>query len=635
MELESGTPYSGTPYSQGTRHSYVAIQYPALVEHTRLRSSDMTRLRRETSGFGYRPVVSVVLPVYDPKREWLERALDSVLAQVYPEWELIAVDDGSTGEHVREVLSRYERLDERIKVIHMERNSGISAASNAGLAASTGEFVALLDHDDELPPDAVFEVVKLLQDHPEADLVYSDVDKIDEDGTRSDPNFKPGWSPDLLLSSNYVGHLAVYRRTILEDIGGFRSEFDGCQDYDLVLRFTERTENVFHVPKVLYHWRTVAGSVALSPTNKDYIREKAHRALREALERRGLDGEVEDGLLPNRFHVKLTVRGEPKVSVIVPTRDNVSLLKNCLQSIEDRTGYGNYEVLVVDNESRDPATVEYLASIPYQVVRFEGEFNFSRINNAAAREATGEYLLFLNDDTEVISGGWMEEMLRHAQREEVGAVGAKLLYPDGRIQHAGVLTGVGHPWVPAVATHSHQRFPPGSSGYVGAVKVVRNYSAVTAACMMVRRSVFEEVGGFDEILRVAYNDVDLCLRMRERGYLMVYTPYAELYHHESASRGLGGTTQEAVYMRKRWRETLDRDPYYNPNLSLGSDYNLRADLLRPRLLRGREPEPAQDPRLMDPEEFGEYVRARRLSARDSRSHSLAPPLSYKATGNGR
>ena len=616
-----------------TRRNHVNLQYPAWARNEALLPGDVRRLREEARNFSYRPLISVVMPVYEPEEEWLRWALDSVLGQVYPRWELCVCDDASTGEHVGRVLGLYGSLDERIKVRRLEQNRGISEASNAALSMASGEFFALLDHDDELPAEALFEVAKLLQEHPESDLIYSDVDKLDGDGNRSGPNFKPGWSPDLLLSSNYISHLGVFRKSIVDEIGGFRSEFDGCQDYDLTLRFTERTDRIFHIPKVLYHWRMVEGSVALSSSNKDYIREGAHRALAEALERRGLRGTVEDGLMPNRFRVRLEIAGEPLVSIIVPTRDNLSKLETCIESIERRTTYPNYEVLIVDNGSADPETVEYLASTRHTVIPFEGEFNFSEINNLAAGRAAGEYLLFLNDDTEVISGGWLRAMLEPAQRAEVGAVGARLLYPDGRIQHAGILTGAGHPWVPPVATHSHQHHPASSPGYAGAVSVIRNYSAVTAACMLVRRSTFEEVGGFDEALRVAYNDVDLCLRLRERGYLVVYTPHASLYHHESASRGHGSSTGEALLMRRRWGETLDNDPYYNPNFSTGNgDFDLRADLLRPRSLYQEPaelPGGEQDPRLMEGEEFRGYLHARQEEGRDSPRHSLAPGKSDK------
>lgn len=597
-------------------------QYPAWLRNNRLRASDMKRLRAEQARFGYRPLVSVVLPVYDPEERWLELALDSVLSQVYPRWELCVCDDASTREHVREVLARYERLDDRIKVRHLEQNRGISGASNEALSLAAGEFVTLLDHDDELEPDALFEVVRLLQEHPEADLIYTDEDKMDEEGNRSAPHFKPGWSPDLLLCHNYITHLSVFRESILTEIGGFREGTEGSQDYDLILRFTERTDDIHHIHKVLYHWRMVEGSTALSSEGKGYTHERSRRVLAEALQRRGLKGSVEDGHGRNFFRVKLDIDGFPKVSIVIPTRDNLSLLKNCIESIERLTSYRNYEILIVDNDSTDPQTLKYLSSTPHQVLRYEGEFSHSGANNLAASRAGGEYLLFLNDDTEVISGEWLEAMLRHAQRPDVGAVGAKLLYSNDRIQHAGLFTGVGGPWNPGVAAHSHQYYPAGSTGYVGALKTTRNYNAVTGACMMVRRAVFEETGGFDEQdLPIAFNDVDLCLRLRTRGHLVVYTPYARLYHHEAASRGYGSnpaSAQAAEYVKRRWDGVLDDDPYYNRNFSRGGgDFYLRADALRPRILRAGL------------EEYGALSREQRQ--RDSRSSGRTTLL---AAGGG-
>ncbi|MCA3748512.1 MAG: glycosyltransferase [Rubrobacter sp.] len=550
-------------------------------------------MREEAYRFGYAPLISVVVPVYDPEQRWLELALDSVLRQIYPRWELCVCNDGSTKEHVREVLSRYQRIDGRVKVKHMERNSGISAASNAALSMATGEFVALLDHDDELAPDALFEVVKLLQEHPDADFIYTDEDKINEHGARSQPHFKPGWSPDLLLCHNYITHLSVFRKGLLDDIGGFREGTEGSQDYDLILRFTEKTSKIHHIPKILYHWRMIEGSTALASEGKPYTHERSRKVLTDALKRRDIEGTVEDGPSPNLFRVKRSIKGEPLVSIIIPTRDNVSMLKRCVESIEKKTTYPRYEILIVDNDSTDKKTLEYLSSTPHRVLTFKEEFNHSRINNFAVSHARGEYVLLLNDDTEVISGEWVEAMLEHAQRPEVGAVGAKLLYPSGHIQHAGVVTGVGGGVNPGVAAHSYSHYPADYPGLAGALNTLRNYNAVTAACVMLRKSVYEEVGGFDEKnLPVTFNDVDLCMKIRDKGYLIVYTPYAVLRHYESASRGYDAgsiTTAKAVlYMRERWGDELDDDPYYNPNFSRGiGDHNLRADLLRPRLLAAR------------------------------------------------
>jgi len=607
--------------------SYVGDQYPTWFKNNRLRAGDMSRLRDEASSFGYRPLISILLPAYNSKAGWLERALDSVLSQVYPNWELCICDDGSGEARVRRVLSSYGRLDARIKVRHAEQNGGISAASNAALSMAAGEFVALLDHDDELTPDALFEVVRLLQEQPDADLVYSDEDLLDEAGDPLLPHFKPGWSPDLLMSYNYITHLAVCRKALVDEVGGFREGFEGSQDYDLFLRLAEKTARIHHVPKILYHWWRVEGSTG---TNS-YTHERSLRALEDALERRGVAGSVEDGPHLNRFRVRYEVSGEPLVTIVIPTRDNVSLLRKCIESIEQRTTYGNYEVLIVDNDSVDPQTVEYLSVTPHKVLPFKEEFNYSRINNFAVSRADGEYVLLLNDDTEIISPGWLEEMLGHAQRPEVGAVGARLLFLDGRLQHAGVVVGVGSPWVPGVATHSHLYYPGRSPGYFDATKVVRNYSAVTAACVMLRRSVFEEVGGLDEEnLAVLFNDVDLCLRIREKGYLIVFTPYAELYHKESASRGhFSLNAAEFLYMRERWSEVMDRDPYYNPNFALGDgSYNLRADMLRPRVLREEVQRaslhPQEHPLRMTPADSRRYHEAQYEMARDSYRIALVP-----------
>ena len=625
------------PTVRETRRSYVDEQYPTLVRNGRLGAGDLTRLRHEASNFGYRPLLSIVMPVLEVRGELLERTLDSVLGQVYADWELRVCADASAGEPAKTILSRYERLDGRVKVAYPGPGGGVAGLVGAALSLASGEFVCVLGGEDELAPDALFEVVGLLQEHPEADVVYSDEDEVDENGVRSRPRFKPGWSPDLLLSDDYVSSLSVYRKSIVEEAGGFGEGFDGHEGYDLILRVAERTGEIRHVPKVLYHRRTAASGPQGSSDGAG-APAGAWRALSEALRRRGIEGTVEDGLLPGHLRARAKVEGRPKVSLIVPTRDNVSLLKNCVESVERETTYDDYEILIVDNDSADPETVEYLASTPHRVVPFREPFNYSRINNFAVSRAEGDYVVLLNDDTEVISGGWLEAMLEHAQRPEVGAVGAKLVYPDGRIQHAGVLVGTGGVWSPGVATHAHQFYPSTYPGHLGAISRVTNYSAVTAACMMLRRSVFEEVGGFDEEnLKVSFNDVDLCLRIRERGYSVVYTPYAELYHHESVSRGYKGNPAEVLYMREHWGETLDAEPFYNPHFSRGSgDFNLKAAMLRPRVLRSengrsrRGPAGSYERALASGEkEVRGYVEAQQRVARDSHRASLVPARAGK------
>jgi len=547
-------------------------QYARWVELNTPTPADLERMRLEVAGLDYQPLISIVTPVYDVDEVWLRKAIDSVLRQVYPKWQLCLVDDGSKKPHIPPLLREYAEKDPRIKTIR-QKNGGISAASNAGLQLAEGEFVALLDHDDELAPEALYQVVRRLNAESDLDLLYSDEDKLDLEGRRETPFFKPDWSPDLLLSMNYICHLTVVRKRLLDEVGGFRSLLDGSQDHDLLLRLTERTQRIAHLPRVLYHWRNLPQSTSVSVAAKPYTIDAARKALEEALERRGREGFVV--VDPRGFYaVRYKLRAQPRISIIIPTKDKVELLKQCIDSIRTKSSYPHYELLVVDNNSSEPATFRYLAELspPHRVLTDKQPFNWAAINNAAAAQATGEYLLFLNNDVQVLTADWLEAMLEHAQRPEVGAVGARLLFPDNTVQHAGVVMGIG-----GVAGHAFKLHKEGQPSYIHQADVIRNYSAVTGACMMVRRGVFEELGGFDEQLRVAFNDVDLCLRMRERGYLIVYTPYARLYHFESATRGTLHPPEDDMLMRERWARVLrGGDPYYNPHLTLKrEDFSLR------------------------------------------------------------
>ncbi|HBC4377618.1 TPA: glycosyltransferase family 2 protein [Enterococcus faecalis] len=549
---------------------------------------DIEAMTQEIATFHYQPKISIAMPVYNVEEKWLRLCIDSILNQVYTNWELCMADDASTDPNVKKILTEYQQLDERIRVVFREQNGHISEATNSALAIATGEFVALLDNDDELAINAFYEVVKVLNENPELDLIYSDEDKIDMDGNRSDPAFKPDWSPDLLLGTNYISHLGVYRRSILEEIGGFRKGYEGSQDYDLVLRFTEKTtkERIKHIPKVLYYWRMLPTSTAVDQGSKGYAFEAGLRAVQDALVRRGINGHATHGAANGLYDVYYDIESEKLVSIIIPTKNGYKDVQRCVSSIIEKTTYQNYEIIMADNGSTDPKMHELYAEFEQQLPgRFFVEsidipFNFSTINNRAAKKAHGEYLLFLNNDTEVITENWLTLMVSFAQQERIGCVGAKLLYPNNTVQHAGVILGLG-----GVAGHGHYGYPHGDLGYFGRLAINVNYSAVTAACLLMKKADFDAVGGFEEAFTVAFNDVDLCLKVQALGRDNVWLHEAELYHFESQTRGYDDKgkkkkrfEQEKVMMEEKWGPLIENDPFYNPNLTRDiPNFSLRID----------------------------------------------------------
>ena len=555
---------SGQPYGPDAKED-VATYRAWLRLHEPSASADVRhRVAAEDDPAVPLPTISVVLPVYRPNLVQLARAIASVQAQTYPRWQLSICDDGSRDGAVEHSFAAL-RGTPRFRFSAHESNRGISAALNTALAAADGDVVCFLDQDDELHPDALAEIALAFGRGDEVDVVYTDEDKLDERGERCEPFFKPDWSPDTLLSQMYVGHLLAVRRALVERVGGMRPAFDGSQDYDLALRVTEEAKTIRHVPRVLYHWRKREGSTSQRYTAKPWAHRAAQAALKSALVRRREQGEVLEGLVEGTFRLKRIIRRKPLVSVIIPFRDGADLLQRCLETLVADAGYENWEALLVDNQSWEPETSGLLRTLDdrrMRVERYPHDFNFSALNNWAARRARGEVLLFLNSDVERGSSGWLAAMVEHAERPEIGVVGARLLYPEGCLQHGGVVVGI-H----GLAGHAFRFCPADEPGYYGHAKIIRNWSAVTGACMMVPRQVFEETGGFDEILRVAFNDIDFCLRVRERGYRIVYTPFAELYHNESMSRGVASDRREIVTMLQRWGERLATDPYFNPNLS--------------------------------------------------------------------
>jgi GT2 family glycosyltransferase len=548
-----------------------ASEYQAWFLRHRVTAQQAEAMREESRAFAYAPLISVITPVFNTPIAWLEVAVDSVLAQAYENWELILVDDASTDPETVSFLPSLAQRDPRIRLSGLSQSGGISAASNEGLTIASGEWVGFFDHDDILEPDALYQTAKLLQTHPDADLIYSDEDKLTENGFDA-PLFKPDWSPDFFLSYNYICHFTTLRRKLVEQVGGFRSEFDGAQDYDLFLRIIEQTDKIHHVPRILYHWRRSASSTSDNIRRKPKALEAGKKAIDEHLKRRGEPGHVAIDWPTHAYWVKRDVRRARKVCIIIPARDAIPLLSRCIDSLVKKTSYQDHEIVIVDNDSQSQEARDYFARTPHRILHFQGPFNFSAINNFAVEQTTCPWLLFLNNDVEIIESEWLSAMVEHVQRPEVGAVGARLLYPDNTIQHAGVVLGVG-----GIAQHAFRGFPADDPGVNRQLQVTRNYSSVTGACMMTRREVFQEVGGFDEErLPVTFNDVDLCLKMRKAGYLIVYTPFAKLYHHESASRRRSVEALETDVMRERWPELLRRDPYYNPNLTRDrADFSLR------------------------------------------------------------
>ena len=580
-------------------HYLTAYEYETwIVEHDTLSDADRTGIADHIARMAAPPTLSVVMPAYDTDEHMLGQAIASVRSQLYPHWELCIADDASPGDRVWAILQAAAAQDARIKIVRRPVNGHISAATNSALALATGEFVALMDHDDVLAEHALYEMAAEIETYPDAQLIYSDEDKIDETGLRFDPHFKTGWNPELLLGQNMVKHLVVLRRDLMTRLGGLREGFEGSQDYDLALRVAEvvPAAQIRHVPAILYHWRQRTETQSFSETSLDRCLDAARRAVSEHLARTGAAGAVVEPLpnAPAYLSVKRPLPAPaPLVSIIVPTRDRAELLKRCVDGVLKRTKYKPFELIILDNDSIEPATHELFRKIAkdrrVRILPAPGPFNYSAINNRAVAEARGEIILLLNNDVTVMDPDWLGEMVAQAVRPEVGAVGAALLYEDGRVQHGGVVLGVGA--AEPVAGHLYAGARSLTKSYFNHLRLARTVSAVTAACLAMRKSVFLEAGGFDEQnLAVAFNDVDLCLKIGALGYQLIWTPRATLTHLESASRGADTEPvnadrfrTEVAYMRRRWGPVLDADPFYGPNFDKAHvDYRLASPPTRLR-----------------------------------------------------
>lgn len=546
---------------------------------------DDTELEKQRKyKFSYSPLISVAVPAFRTPEVFLRQMIDSLLAQTYSNWELCIANGSPEDKKMQAVLDQYTNKDSRIHVKILDQNLGIAGNTNAALEMTQGEYAGILDHDDLLAPNALYEIARYLENDPEADGVYTDEDKVTTElDEHFQPHLKPDFNLDLLRSNNYICHFFVVRQSIIRKVGGFRQEFDGAQDHDFIFRCVEEAGRIGHVPEILYHWRTHKASTADNPASKMYAFEAGRRAIEAHLERMGQKGTVTHTPDLGFFRVQYPVQGSPMVSIIIPNKDEKESLEACLHSIKEKTAYQNYEILIIENNSVSEEIFAYYKEIEkdpkIRVLRWEREFNYSAINNFGVQHANGDYLLFLNNDVTVITPDWIEEMLGMCQREEVGAVGVKLLYPDNTIQHAGCVIGIG-----GIAGHMFVDMPVNRTGYLHKASIIQDMSAVTAACMMMKRTAFEEAGGFTEKLAVAFNDVDLCLKVRKSGRLIVYDPYVQLYHMESKTRGAEDSEakvrrfqEEIEYMREHWIDILKNgDPYYNKNLSLTKwNYSLR------------------------------------------------------------
>ena len=532
-----------------------------------------SQIQEEIANFEKKPLISIITPVYNVDPKWLDLAVKSVENQWYDNWELCIADDKSTNEATINYLKSIN--NPKIKVKFLEENGNISKASNEAVKLSSGEYLSLLDNDDELTPNALYEMVKAINE-TNSDFLYSDEDFINTKGECSNPHFKPDYSPDLLLMHNYITHLSCFKRELFDKVGGFDSKYDGSQDYDLFLRMSEQTNNIHHIPKVLYHWRMLESSTSANSQAKPEAIQRSKELLEETLQRRGIKASVIPQEMDHYYRVKYEIKNNPLVSIIIPFKDKPELLDTCVKSLLKFTTYQNFEIIGVSNNSEEEATFALMKKLEkldprVKFYEYNEPFNYAKINNYAVDNfAKGEQILLLNNDIEIIHEGWLEAMLEHSQRAEIGCVGAKLLYPNNTIQHAGIIIGLG-----GYAGHSHKHYPKDNPGYFNRLNSVQNLSAVTAACLMVKKSIYQEINGMDEVkFKVAYNDVDFCLRVREKGYLNLYTPFATMYHHESITRGYETTPEKIARFQtekdalfERHKEILTNgDPYYNPNL---------------------------------------------------------------------
>ena len=550
------------------------------------RPDKKTLRKQKKTVFQKKPLISIVVPLYQTPEPYLRELIDSVKAQSYENWQL-CLADGSPDDRLKGFLDRNYGKENRIVYRKLEQNGGISVNTNEAVMLATGEYLMLCDHDDTLEPDALYEITKAINEKDAPDVLYTDEDKVSMDGKHYfDPNFKPDYNLFRLRENNYICHIFVVKKALTDRVGLLRTEFDGAQDYDFIFRCCEEADKVVHIPKVLYHWRCHMDSTAADPESKAYAYQAGRRAIKEHYQRMGIDASVEMTERPGWYRSYVKIQDNPKISIIIPNKDHIEDLELCLFSLTKRSTYKNYEILIVENNSEKPETFEYYKKLPdrypkVKVLTWEKEFNYSAINNFAAKQAEGVYLLFLNNDVEILTPQWMEEMLQICQQKDVAITGAKLYYPDDTIQHAGVVLGLG-----GIAGHIMCKASREDPGYFGRTVTVQEISAVTAACMMIRTEDFWNAGGFDETFQVAFNDIDLCMKVRAAGKKIVFTPYAELYHYESKSRGLEDTPEKQFRFDKevkafeaKWSEQLAKgDPYYSPNLSVTEgDCSLRVD----------------------------------------------------------
>ena len=556
--------------------------YEDFLKKYGVKEEELARQRQEVFENG--PCFSIAVPLYQTKEKYLREMIESVQAQTYTNWEL-CLADGSGREHsLQPVVGEYIAKDKRIKYCLLDSNEGIAGNTNEALKMADGDFVVLTDHDDLLSPEALYQCAKAVQKEPQTDVIYSDEDKVDMSGKKFfEPHFKSDYNIDLLCTMNYICHLFVVRKDVMERAGLFESCYDGAQDHDFILRCTEKAEHIVHIPKVLYHWRCHAQSTSENPESKLYAFENGCKAVKAHYDRIGIPAEVEQGPFYGMYRTHYLWKEQPLVSILIPNKDHVTDLKKCMDSIEEKSTYRNFEFIIVENNSTEEETFAYYKEIEkrdnVRVLYYKEDFNYSRINNFGAKEANGEYVLLLNNDTEMIEPDSIKEMLDVCMRPDVGIVGAKLIFEDNTIQHAGVIIGFG-----GVAGHAFIGQDRDDNGYFSRIISVQDLSAVTAACLMVRRSVFDEVEGLNEEFKVAFNDIDFCLKVRKAGYLVVYNPYAQFYHYESKSRGQEDSAdkvarfqQEIGLFGERWGELLEHgDPYYNPNLTLDkADFSLK------------------------------------------------------------